>query len=90
MEPPLAAALERTAGDLDVRELGRLVVDPSHNDFPRLPVRQEPGTFVWLVGAPRSAEVTLDRALSDAVSAPVRTLVLEPTSRSFLPPATTE
>jgi hypothetical protein len=88
VEPRLAAALERAARDLNLRELGRMVVEPSPNDFPRLPVRQEPGTFVWLVGAPRPADATLDRALGDTVSAPVRTLVLEPTARSFLPAAT--
>jgi hypothetical protein len=52
VEPSLATALERAARDLGVRELARLVAEPAPNDFARLPVRQEPGTFVWLVGAP--------------------------------------
>jgi hypothetical protein len=85
VEPGLAAALERAARSLDVRELGRLVTEPAPNDFPRLPVRQEPGSFVWLVGAAAPADVTLERVLRDTIGAPVHTLVLEPTTRSFLP-----
>jgi hypothetical protein len=90
LDPQLAAALERAARDLNVRELGRMVVEPSPNDFPRLPVRQPRGTFVWLLSARRPADVILDRALGDTVNAPVLTLVLEPTARSYLPAATAQ
>lgn len=95
VEPPVAEALERAARNLGVRELGRLVTEPTPNDFPRLPVRQEPGTFVWLVDAMggeaapadamAAADGAIERALGDAIDAPVRTLVLEPTTRSYLP-----
>jgi hypothetical protein len=86
VEPSLAAALERAARSLDVRELGRLVAEPTPNDFLRLPVRQEPGTFVWLVGAAEPADVAFERVLGDTIGAPVHALALEPTTRSFLPP----
>jgi hypothetical protein len=88
VEPRQSAALESAARGLALRELARMVVEPSPNDFPRLPVRQEPGTFVWLVGAPRPVDASLDSALADVIDTPVRTLMLEPTARSFLPMAT--
>lgn len=81
-----AADLQRVARDTGVREVGRLVTEQSPNDFPRLPVRQDPDTFVWLVSASRSADVAqLGSALRDAVGRPARLVALEPTRRSFLP-----
>ena len=73
-----------------VKTLGHLQAEPAPNDFPRLPVRQEPGTVVWLAAAPAAADLEAAarglRTAVEAESSPTawRVLRLEPTARTLL------
>jgi hypothetical protein len=71
-----------------VRTLGHLQAEPTPNDFLRLPVRQEPGTIVWLGASAAAAELEAAtqglRAAVEAETPPAawRVLRLQPTPRT--------
>lgn len=78
--------LRRLADGDGMLELGHLVAEPSHNDFPRLPVRDEPDAFVWLAAMRSTAGAEHVRSVLCAAAGGTATvLALAPTPRSFLP-----
>jgi hypothetical protein len=68
--------------------LGYLVAEPTPNDYPRLPVIQDPSLLVVLSAGrdrePQTAAALVAAALSPLLTAEVTTLRLQPTARSLV------
>ncbi|HEX3326320.1 MAG TPA: hypothetical protein VHV50_04935 [Actinomycetota bacterium] len=66
------------------RELARLVSAEVDNDYPRLPLREEP-VFVWLVSVPGPEQArTLEKRVVRELGDHVEVMMLRPTANSLL------
>jgi len=88
-ELAVAPCVEAEGGTI----LGYFLTEPSRNDFPKLPVREDVNVFVFFSGFADSAFHAAGREVSEAsravceapgLSSPPRVLHLEPASRSLL------